>query len=77
MYKITIQSTGKYDNVTLGRRYILTTKDAVNFVATLFKYECDFSISKFTRLHKGFYCWSSEISDKFWNKLQKRLDKTK
>ena len=77
MYRVIIKSSGKYHNVMMGTRYCLTKRSAINLAVTLDSVECDYSVEKFVRLYEDVFCWSEgEVEEKFWDKVEKKLDKT-
>lgn len=59
MFKVNVLTTGKYDNVMTGERYILTKQKTKDFMNMLIETGCDFEVSKFVCCSFGFYCWSS------------------
>lgn len=76
MYKVSIKSKGKYGNWTLGDRYFLFAKDAIEFIALAITEECEIEYFKFVRLYRFIYCWSStelKTNDKFLKKLKYEL----
>lgn len=77
MYKVTVKSSGKYHNVTLGARYCLTKHTAINLAVMFEDVECDYEVEKLVRLNTDIFCWSEgEVDEKFWKKVRKGLDKT-
>lgn len=70
MYKIEVLSKGKYNNAELGARYTFFKRKAIDFIKFLKEEECDFEVTKFTRLHFGFYAWSRYHA---YEKLEKYL----
>ena len=71
MYKVNVLTSGKYDNVVLGERFYLFKKRAQEAVKMFEEVECKYSVSKFTRMHFGAYCWSEVevILSDFFNVL--------
>jgi hypothetical protein len=57
MYKVTVNTSGKYHNVALGARYCLTRKSAINLANFFLEVECDITIEKFIHCHNCF-AWS-------------------
>ena len=56
MYRINVLDGGKYNNVTIGYCYVLTKRQAKNFLKEVVKWGCDFEIEKFIYLHGGIFC---------------------
>ena len=76
MYRVTVKSRGKYDNVTMGARYCLTKMSAIQLAALFAGSECDMTVEKWTRMHRDTFCWSEhEISEVFWDKVYKIVEK--
>lgn len=76
MYKVTIKTRGKYNNVVPGARYCLTKRSAIGLAVTLAKVECEFDVEKWTHIHRDIFCWSdSEVSEAFWDKFYKIVEK--
>ena len=50
-------------------------KSASNFVALLIQHDCDFEVSKLIRLTGDMFFWSSDIPERFWEKVEKIIDK--
>lgn len=64
MYRITVKTTGKYDNVRIGAMYCLTKKGARELVKLYDEFECDFIVEKFVRISGTTFCWSDyEVED--------------
>lgn len=57
MYKVTVNTPGKYDNVTLGERYCFTRKTAIGLANLFFRDSCDVTIKKFIHCGDAF-AWS-------------------
>ena len=73
MYRITVRTRGKYDNVELGPRYCLTKKSALNLIDTFIDTGCEIGVEKFIRIHSDVFCWSTEdyddkVFDHFWDR---------
>lgn len=74
MYRITIKTTGKYNNARIGSRYCLMKKDAREMVRICIENECDFIAEKFVRLTGTTFYWSdyevedSIYPDNYWEK---------
>lgn len=76
MYKVTVKSRGKYNNVIMGARYCLTKRSAVRLTAMFIKNECYVAVEKWTRMHGDVFCWSeSEIGKNFWDKVKSKICK--
>lgn len=76
MYKVTIKTRGKYNNVVPGARYCFTKRSAIGLAVTLAKVECEFDVEKWTHIHRDIFCWSdSEVSETFWDKFYKIVEK--
>lgn len=58
MYKITVNTSGKYHNVALGARYCLTRKTAIKLINLFLEVDCDITIEKFIHCGYGF-AWSN------------------
>ena len=74
MYKVTVNTRGKHDNVTLGARYCLTKRSAISLAVTFESCECEYDVEKFVRLHGDIFGWSDAIDEKIWAKIEKALD---
>ena len=57
MYKVTVNTSGKYHNVELGTRYCLTRRSAIQLANIFLESECDITIEKFIRCGSAF-TWS-------------------
>lgn len=57
MYKVIVNTPGKYDNVVLGARYCLTRKSAIKLANLFLGDDCDITIAKFIRCGDAFV-WS-------------------
>ena len=76
MYKVTIKTRGKYNNVVLGARYCFTKRSAIGLAVTLAKAECEFDVEKWTHVHSDIFCWSdSKVSEAFWDKFYRIVEK--
>lgn len=76
MYKVTIKSRGKYNNVVPGERYCFTKHSAIDLAITFAKVDCEFDVEKLTRVSKDIFCWSdSGVSEAFWDKFYKIIEK--
>ena len=54
MYKINVKSSGKYNNVALGERYVFSKHKAKELIEMLVAVECDIEITKFLKCGN---CW--------------------
>lgn len=76
MYKVTVKTRGKYNNVVPGARYCFTKRSAIDLAVTFANVECEFDVEKWTRLNKDIFCWSdSKVSEAFWDKFYKIVEK--
>ena len=75
MYKVTVKTRGKHNNVTLGARYCLTKRSAIGLVVTFESCECEYDVEKFVRLYGDLFAWSDAIGENFWEKVDEALDK--
>lgn len=57
MYRVTVNTSGRYDNVTLGARYCFTRKTAINLANLFFGDDCGVTIEKFIHCGDAFV-WS-------------------
>ena len=68
MYRITVNTTGKYNNVALGPRYCFRKKAAEKLIDLFLKYDCDIAVEKLIRLSGGVYCFTDyDEGDKVLN----------
>lgn len=74
MYKVTVKTRGKHDNVTLGARYCLTKRSAISLAITFETCECEYEVEKFVRLHGDIFGWSDAIDERIWEKIDEALD---
>ena len=54
MYKVIVNTSGRYNNVTLGARYCLTRKSAIKLANLFLGEDCDIKIAKFIRCGDAF-----------------------
>ena len=54
MYKINVKSSGKYNNVVLGERYVFSKRKAKELIEMFVAVECDIEITKFLKCGN---CW--------------------
>lgn len=70
MYRVTVKSSGKYNNVAPGSRYCFTKRSVIHLAATFAGMECDFNVEKFIRLNSDIFTWSySGVNKKIWEKI--------
>lgn len=74
MYRVVVKSRGKYNNVTLGARYCLTKRTAINLAVSFELVECEYDIEKFVRITGDIFAWSDGIDEKIWEKISKALE---
>lgn len=68
MYKITVKSYGKYNNVRLGARYCFCKKTAKELIVLFLESKCDITVEKLIRVTSDIFVWSDcEESDKVLN----------
>ena len=58
MYKVTVKSRGKYNNVVPGARYCFTKRSAIDLAVTFANVECEFDVEKMTHLNRDIFCLS-------------------
>lgn len=76
MYKVTVKSRGKYNNVVPGSRYCLTKRSVINMAIIFSDVECDFNVEKFIRIHGDVFVWSySGVNEKVWGKIYEARNK--
>lgn len=63
MYRITVNSCGKYHNVTLGPRYCFFKKSAKELIDLFLDNKCKIIVEKFIRVHNDIFVWSSYAED--------------
>jgi hypothetical protein len=64
MYRITITTPGKYNNISLGARYCFTKKDARKLAKLFFEGGANMTVEKFIHITGTVFCWSdSEVED--------------
>ena len=75
MYKVTIKSRGKYNNVVPGARYCFTKRSVIELAVMFTQAECEFDVEKFIRIHDDVFAWSdSVVSEKIWDKIYETLE---
>ena len=60
MYRITVETRGKYSNFTLGARYAFTKRAANKFIADCLESECEITVEKFIHCAEGIFAWSDD-----------------
>ena len=60
MYRINVESCGKYHNVTPGFRYCIGKKKALYFINVMNEFECEYTVEKFVRLTRRMWAWSED-----------------
>ena len=75
MYRVVVESRGKYNNVVLGARYCLTKRSIVHLAANFMALECECRVEKFVRIHRDIFCWSAaEVGSDVWGKIYDALE---
>ena len=75
MYKVTVKSRGKYNNIVLGARYCFTKRSVIELAVMFARVECEFDVEKFIRIHGDIFTWSnSEVNEKILDKIYKILE---
>ena len=70
MYRVVVESKGKYNNVVLGARYCFTKCSIVRLAANFMSSECECRVEKFVRLHRDIFCWSAvEVGSDVWERI--------
>ena len=76
MYRVVVESNGKYNNVILGARYCLTKRSIIHLTANFMVSECECRVEKFVRLHRDIFCWSSvEVGSDVWERIYDTMAK--
>lgn len=64
MYRITVKSRGKHNNVELGSRYCFTKHSAKSLIDLFYtKSGCDIKVEKFVHLNGDIFCWADDDAD--------------
>ena len=75
MYRVIVESRGKYNNVTLGARYCFTKRSVVDLVSHFMSIECECKVEKFVRIYGDTFCWSdAEVGSDVWDKIYDTLE---
>ena len=84
MYRITINSHGKYNNVCLGARYCFRKKSAKELIGLFLNSGCEIVVEKFVRLTSDVFAWSdcgdddsviAYFEDKLWEIEEAEIEK--
>lgn len=76
MYRVVVESKGKYNNAVLGARYCLTKRSIVHLAASFMVSECECRVEKFVRLHSDIFCWSGvEVGSDVWERIYDTMAK--
>ena len=76
MYRVIVESRGKYNNVILGARYCFTKRSVINLAAQFMAVECECKVEKFVRLHYDIFCWSDvEVGSNVWHRIYETAEK--
>lgn len=68
MYRITVNTTGKYNNVSRGPRYCFRKKTAEELIDLFLEHDCDITVEKLIRLSGDVYCFTDyDEGDKVLN----------
>ena len=68
MYRIIVNSAGKYNNVSLGTRYCFRKKTAIKLIDLFFESDCDITVEKLMRCcNDVFYFSDYNTGDKVLN----------
>lgn len=78
MYRINVLTAGKHNNVTLGARYCLFKKTALDLATFFASLDCNVTIAKFVRLHDDVFSWSEgEVcEDRYFDSFYEMLEET-
>ena len=70
MYRVVVESKGKYNNVVLGARYCFTKRSIVRLAANFMSLECECRVEKLVRLHRDIFNWSAvEVGFDVWERI--------
>ena len=76
MYRVVVESRGKYNNAALGARYCFTKRSIASLAAGFILMECECRVEKFVRLHHDIFSWSeAEISSGVWDRIYDAIEK--
>ncbi len=70
MYRVVVESRGKYNNAMLGARYCFTKRSIVSLASNFMVMECECRVEKFVRLHRDIFSWSDvEVGSDVWDRI--------
>ena len=70
MYRVVVESKGKYNNAVLGARYCFTKRSIVSLASGFMVMECECRVEKFVRLHHDVFSWSAvEVGSDVWGRI--------
>lgn len=76
MYRVVVESRGKYNNAVLGARYCFTKRSVIDLASHFMSVECECKVEKLVRLHSDIFCWSDvEVRAKIWDRIYDALEK--
>lgn len=76
MYRVVVESKGKYNNAVLGARYCFTKRSIASLAAGFILMECEYRVEKFVRLHHDIFSWSSvEVGSDVWDRIFDEIEK--
>ena len=75
MYRVVVESSGKYNNTVLGARYCFTKRSVVSLASHFMFIECKCKVEKFVRLHHDIFCWSDDVEPKVLDRIYDALEK--
>lgn len=73
MYRVTVLTSGKYDNVALGARYCFTKRSARDLIDNFLEVNCEIEVEKFIRLCDDVFCWSDRADDKVLKHYEEKM----
>lgn len=75
MYRVIVESRGKYNNATLGARYCFTKRSVISLASNFMSTECECRVEKFVHLHRDIFSWSdAEVGSDIWDKIYDALE---
>ena len=75
MYRVVVNSKGKYNNTVTGARYCFTKRSVIELATIFTRMECVFIVEKFIHIHGDIFTWSeTEVSKKIWDKIYENLE---
>ena len=70
MYRVVVESRGKYNNAVLGARYCFTKRSVIDLASHFMSVECECKVEKLVRLHSDIFCWSDvEVGSDVWGRI--------